>query len=256
MGTLFKVRTPKSPVRKVAESCITQALLTEPGCAQKAFALLTFWEANSAQFERPVLAHCIETLVRLHETRGASSDLAWALAFCIQHRLALSRRSSRALACIDDDTVALLALHADAESLLPGFAKKSMSQLLRGANPDGDHWLLLYESVRQGYLPSLHGVVAGNPLLGDLLNKGVAFYRQSLPAYALLVHPGGAPEWVVSAWLKAATSAEPATAEPIIQMIREDAESLETAGKTFFDLLLELLDTNTEHPTAGLEPYA
>jgi hypothetical protein len=44
IGTLFKVRPPSEDVRRVAESCITQGILSEPGCAQKAFALLTFWE--------------------------------------------------------------------------------------------------------------------------------------------------------------------------------------------------------------------
>jgi hypothetical protein len=35
IGTLFKVRPPKAEVRRVAESCITQAVLSEPGSAQR-----------------------------------------------------------------------------------------------------------------------------------------------------------------------------------------------------------------------------
>jgi hypothetical protein len=62
----------------------------------------------------------------------------------------------------------------------------------------------------------------------------------------------------VSAWLKAATAAAQAEitpTEPVVQMLSEDVEHVETTGKTFSDILRELLDHLTEHPTSTLEPY-
>jgi len=258
IGTLFKVRTPLPAVRKVAESCITQALLAEPGCAQKAFALLTFWEANAAPFERAVVSSTIDRLIQMHESRGASSDVAWALAFCIEHRVTLAKSSSRLLAKADDDAVCILALHANELGLLPGFSTKVVTQMLQRSSCDGEHWLLLYESVRQNFLPSLRQVVTSNPLFSNLLARGVSFYRKTLPHYALLVHPGGAPEWVVTAWLKAArvaAEADVTPGDPVVQMLSEDVGQVGTTGKTFSDILRELIDNLTEHPTAGLEPY-
>lgn len=258
IGILFKVRRPDPAVRKVAQSCITQALLAEPGCAQKAFALLTFWEANGAAFDRTVLSTTIDRLIHMHESRGVSSDIAWALAFCIEHSVALARSSSRILGQSEDDSVGLLALHANEAGLLPGFSTSAVAKTLRGASCDGEHWLLLYESVQQNFLPSLRPIVTGNALFADLLAKGVSFYRKALPKYALLVHPGGAPEWVVVAWLKAATAAaaaEAVPADPVVQMLTEDVDQVQTVGRTFSDILRDLLDGLTDHPTAGLEPY-
>jgi hypothetical protein len=36
--------------------------------------------------------------------------------------------------------------------------------------------------------------VKANKLFADLLARGVTFYRPTLPPYALVVYPGGAPE--------------------------------------------------------------
>jgi len=110
IANLFKVRTPTSAVRKVAESCITQAVLAEPGCTQKALALLTFWETNGVAFDRAVLSSTIDHLIQMHESRGVSSDVAWALAFCIENHVTLRRQASRLLARVDDDAVGILAL--------------------------------------------------------------------------------------------------------------------------------------------------
>ncbi len=257
MGTLFKVRKPRDDVRKVAESCITQAILSEPGCAQKAFALLTFWDMNGAAFDRGVLAMTINKLIQMHDTRGVSSDVAWALAFCIQHGIRLGRDSGRTLAFGEDNAVAILALHASALNLLPGFTTKAFVKLLKTTTGDDEHWLLLYESVRQGFIPAVQGVVARNPLLADLLAKGISFYRRTVPDYALLVHPGGAPEWVVESWLKAATSVEPeeAIAPPVVKMISDDVETLERQGETFSDIVRALLNSMIDQQTTLLEPY-
>ncbi|PYQ57456.1 MAG: hypothetical protein DMF53_22685 [Acidobacteria bacterium] len=258
MGTLFKTRKPRADVRKVAESCITQAILSEPGCAQKAFALLTFWEMNGVVFDRDVLTVTIDKLIQMHDSRGVSSDVAWALAFCIQHGMRLGRDSGRALAYVEEDAVAILALHASALNLLPGFTTKVLVKLLKATTGDDEHWLLLYEAVRQGFLPTVQGVVMGNTLLADLLARGVSFYRRTIPGYALIVHPGGAPEWVVEAWLKAATNIEPedeTAAPPLVKMISDDVETLERRGETLSDILRDLLDSMTDHQTTLLEPY-
>ena len=43
LGLLFGTSTVAKQTAEVAESCISQCLLSEPGCAQKAVALLRFW---------------------------------------------------------------------------------------------------------------------------------------------------------------------------------------------------------------------
>jgi hypothetical protein len=107
IAILFGLRQPAPPVLRVAESCISQALLSEPGCAQKAFALLTYWEFNGATFDRDLVAETVQSLSALHESRGLGSDIAWAMAFAIDNKMHLSRKVGLTLSRLDDDAVAI-----------------------------------------------------------------------------------------------------------------------------------------------------
>ena len=258
IGTLFKIAAPSPDVFRVVQSCVTQAVLAEPGCAQKALALLTFWEINGSKFDRQVLAETVDRLIQMHESRAVSSDVAWALAFCIEHGVLLSRRSGRSLARLEDDAVALLALHANALSLTPGFSSTPLARLLKTATCEGRHWLLLYEAVRKSYLPALKPLVSSDGLFGDMLAKNVSFYRDKLPAYAPLVHPGGAPAWVIGAWIKAAAKPEapaPPIKQPVPNMISRDLMGFDLSAKSSADAVRELLDLFIGHPIVTGEPY-
>ncbi|MFO0643816.1 MAG: RNA-directed DNA polymerase [Polyangiaceae bacterium] len=253
LGLLFRISSPTEPVLRVAESCIAQALLSEPGCAQKAFALLTFWALNGAPLARTTMTAAVEKVILRHESTGTSSDVAWALAFCIEQKLVLAKRAGKALARFDDDCVAIQSMHAHAAGSLPaGFDTRAVAAELKKAVLEERHWLALYEGVRHGYLPSLAPTVNGRPLFAEMLAKGVSFYRQAVPSYAAVVHPGGAPHWVVRAWIgglaagplgapsrPASAIAPPAGAA--VDMIRGDAANLATAGVSLDTLLQRML---------------
>jgi hypothetical protein len=221
--------------------------------------LLSFWELNGASFDRELIADTVDRLIELHEHRGVSSDVAWALAFCIQHGVKLGRGSGRRLSRLSDDSVAVEALHADSAGLVSGFQPKNIGQDLKGASCDGEHWLLLYEAVRHGFIPSLKSTVVGHALFNDMLLKGVSFYRLRLPPYAILLHPGGAPEWLALEWIRAATGkpkTEGLAEQHVARMIGDDLAALDTTGKAPDDLIRALIDRLTEHKVEQLEPYA
>jgi Reverse transcriptase (RNA-dependent DNA polymerase) len=266
MGLLFKIPQPLPDVLRVAESCITQALLCEPGCAQKAFALLTYWSLNGASISQSTIRAAIERIVLRHETVGATSDVSWALAFCISQRVTLSKKTAKVLSRLDEDCVAIQALHAHSAGLLPrGFSPSSIERELRNASLDGPHWLALYEAVRHGFLPGLQSQVHSDLLFGDMLSKGVSFYRQAVPPYAAVVHHGGAPQWVVRAWLSEVTSergsAPPRVAPPtgaVADMIKSDALKI-ASGVPYADAIAKLLaamQLGKVHQEEEGEPYA
>ncbi len=117
LGTLFKISAPSSDVGRIAQSCITQALLSEPGVAQKAFALLSFWGINGFSLNAGLIRHTIEQLILRHESSGLSSDVAWALAFCINQGIALGSRTAKHLSILEDGCIAIQALHMNAKGL-------------------------------------------------------------------------------------------------------------------------------------------
>lgn len=259
MGVLFRVPKPTSGIHRVAQSYILQAVVSEPGCAQKAFALLSYWEINGVKFDRLLIARTIENLSLLHQSRGLSSDLAWALGFAIQHKVSLTKRTGAVVSRFEDDAVALEALHANALRLLPGFRAESIDNALAKETCEGEHWLALYEGVRQGFLSKCSSVVRSDAFFGSLLDAKVSFYQTRLPAYALLIHPGGAPEWVVNAWVtslaKAAETAPPTAAPAPPSAMGVDVAKLPSAERTAMDTVRELLDKFSKRATVAPETY-
>ena len=87
----------------------------------------------------------------------------------------------------------------------------------------------------------------GNSLFADLYQKRVTFYtEQNLPSYAMVVHPGGAPEWIVRRWIRSALGREETRYQKSVvsEKIESDLLSLERKGvvMTADDAILHLLD--------------
>jgi hypothetical protein len=203
IGGLYGIKHPEGEAMgRVAQSCITQALLCEPGIAQKAFSLLSYWKQNGFSLDRPLLTNTITQMIMRDRNRGSSSDVAWALAFCLQEALCLDSKAGEALCHFDDDVILLQALDMHSLGILPdGFEKNAISKTLKGTDLDKEHWLLAYESVRHAFLANCDSKVKANPLFGQLLSNDIGFYRRRLPPYALFLHPEGAPRWVIKRWL-------------------------------------------------------
>ena len=250
LGMLFRLRCPHPEAGRIAQSCISQALLCEPGVAQKAFALLSYWSINGFQIDASLWIGSINRLVAQHEASGVTSDVAWALAFCLEHHLSLSADTAKCLSSIDDDCVALQALHMKSSSLLPrGFDKRRIARMVADASLDKEHWLLVYESVRHGFLATSKATIAGNRLFAELLARKITFYRTQLPRYALVIQPGGAPEWVVRHWLEIITGRQPSTEKtkrvsrsPIVREMRKDLRRVGHAPASIDDTLANLMD--------------
>jgi hypothetical protein len=95
LGVLFGLKRPDPEVGRIAQSCLTQAQLCEPGTAQKAFAVLSYWRLNGFALDVVSLANTMNLLVSRHEASGLSSDVAWALAFCLEQRIELSAKAGK-----------------------------------------------------------------------------------------------------------------------------------------------------------------
>ena len=82
---------------------------------------------------------------------------------------------------MNDDVVALLALHARSLGLLPGL--DDVAWLLHMARDGlyGEHWLLAYEALHHNLLPSVTGnnYVRGAVVFGSLRKNGVCFYDET-----------------------------------------------------------------------------
>jgi hypothetical protein len=252
LGLLFKIRIPNVDVGRIAQSCITQTMLCEAGAAQKAFALLTYWRLNGFVVNTSLITDTVNQMVAQHQAIGFSSDIAWALAYCLQERFALSKKAAQALCIFDDDFIALQALDMENRGLLPkGFSSKKISKGLKDADLDREHWLIAYETVRHGFLPVCKSAVKGNSFFSELLKHGITFYRRDLPPYSQIIHSGGAPDWIVQAWMKlliaehiGAVDPEMERAKdlPVFRLIESDLNELRSRPETRDEAIIGLID--------------
>jgi hypothetical protein len=200
-----------------------------------------------------VLTRAVDQLIELHAPGGVTSDVAWALSFCEQNELEIGKRAAKVLSKCEDDCIALQALHLHSIGILDsGFSKTALSKFAGASDLDGPHWLLCYETARQGFLTTTKTAVSGHSLFASMLANRVTFLRTSLPPYATLLHPGGAPNWLAREWHLAVSGAAaspnsiaPTAGETQAALVR-DAKPFKGAVFDADDLRLRLLRINDE----------
>ena len=254
LGNLFKIVVPSPTVARIAQSCIKQALLCEPGTAQNAVALLSFWRLNGLSIDTRLMKDTITRIIIRHASRGPSNDLTWALAFCLNTKISLDKDAAKLLSTFDDDTILIESLHMRTEGLLSvGFSESQVSRTLKTSGElDREHWLVAYESVRHGFLNTCESMVKSNTLFSDLLSRQVTFYRRNLPPYALVLYPGGAPDWTRERWL---IDREGDGDNLVIKMIADDLAKLTTGSEapTIEMAVEELMELYGEKPESEVE---
>jgi hypothetical protein len=268
IGLLFRLASPRGDVLRVAASAISQALLCEPGAAQKAFALLTFWKLNGSDVDLRLIGQTIDQMILRHRATGVTSDVSWALLFCLQHGITLAKTAGSILSGVEDDCIAIQALHMHSVGLLPqGFTSKRMAAQLTTADLDGEHWLLAYEALRQGFLKESEPVVSGNRLFAAMLARQVTFYRRALPSYAAVIHPGGAADWLMALWIDAmrdpkreSQRAWLAKRVPLFELMRADLERAQAGDVSREEVLMRLVGMQQAEDFdvrfGAYEPYA
>ncbi len=225
LGELFRVTPQGTRDEKIAQSCIFQSIIREPGCTHKAVALLTHWKLEGTEIDEAALLRTLETTLEATAHRGHSSDVSWLLHFCGQLGTKLPRPAVDTLESFPDDTVAIQCMSLASQGLMGRRTFKSAPLIAALAAPDlnGSHWLLLYEARRLGAISKKQiALLQPHPVFDELTSKGVSFFRSSLPPYAALLTPGGAPDWLVRKILQPAPpspQSSPAAPSPATPML-------------------------------------
>ena len=107
---------------------------------------------------------------------------AWALWLAKKMNVQISKGVGDKITKMDDDIVALVALDLAQLGLLntSGFSK--WRNHMTAGNLYDAHWLIAYEALEQGWLPSRYGnaYVAGDDFFSILSSHGVRFYGAEL----------------------------------------------------------------------------
>lgn len=126
------------------------------------------------------LAEVFDSIIKAHAPRAQGSEVAWALWGALAWNVSLSDGAAASVSSMEDNIVALLALHAEQRHIFnPGALDKTKWDGFVN-QPDvatSEHWLLAYEANRQGWLNS--PTIAADPVFSAMRVAGVSFYDQA-----------------------------------------------------------------------------
>jgi hypothetical protein len=126
------------------------------------------------------LAELFEGVISRHAARAQGSEVAWAIWGAIAWDVHLSTDAAQLIDMMEDDVVALLAMHAAELDLFPkgSLTKSSWAALAEQTDAlEGEHWLLAYEANQQGWLRT--PAVAVDPDFSRMSTAGVQFYDRA-----------------------------------------------------------------------------
>lgn len=182
-------------------NCVLGAAAADPSTLPVALGTL-FMVAQRSGLSVPQapLGEVFDSVVLRHAPRAQGSEVAWALWGALAWNVSLSVESAKAIDAMEDDVVALLALHANAKGLFPANALTAAKWATLAAQPDAlesDHWLLAYEANQHGWLPAPS--VAKNTAFAAMSKAQVRFYdpakvKPQFPNAARRI-PGGTLPW-------------------------------------------------------------
>ena len=175
-----------------------QAASSEPGTTQHLLAILSdVYAVDPSLILRDHLERFLNGQIESHAPFGHGGEVAWCLWAATVFGVTIGTVAGVAVSEMDDNVVALLALYAHSQGLIPSLDTTRWASLMTAGSLTDENWLLAYEAYEKGWLPSANGqnYVAQDPAFRELRKGGVYFFdsspqRPSVPLAALPI-PGG-----------------------------------------------------------------
>jgi hypothetical protein len=176
------------------QALVWSAVSTEPTTLAVGLDLL---QVKSDETGLPIdkrgAAEALEPLIAKNAPLRNGSEVAWAIWSAILLEIELSADAAKAIAAMEDDFVALLALDADERGRFPsGALDKTAWETLIDYDDvlNGAHWLLAYEASHKGWLSSATSRVINDQFFKVLNDRDVYFYDRD-PSRDPFTGPGG-----------------------------------------------------------------
>jgi hypothetical protein len=176
-------RSARSKNRRLLEALLLQAMVLEAGTHRYVIEHFTKPE-NRPTSSLENLREVLTDQVLFHAKMRHTSEVAWALWASIALNVPMESRVAQVVAGLEDDVVALLALHGHQIGLLPGLDKGPWTKHMTASELRGEHWLLAYEGLMKGWLPSFDGsdYLSSDPCFGWMKDARVSFYDPNTAA--------------------------------------------------------------------------
>ncbi|WP_084511200.1 RNA-directed DNA polymerase [Desulfatibacillum aliphaticivorans] len=160
-----------------------QAACVDSGTLQQT--LLSFQEhrTRGKDIDLPALKRALDFITQRHAPLGHSSEVAWCIWAAGVFAIQLSKESAACIEEMKDDAVALTALDGIHKKVFESPPNINVwADLIKNFGLNEQHWLLVYESIGQGWLPSPGGndPALEHQFFQHLRAKDVKFYDSTV----------------------------------------------------------------------------
>jgi hypothetical protein len=162
------------------EGLLLKAVLAEPSMLS---VLVDLYEKYAAYHtSSDALATAIESICSYHAPLQQGNEVAWALWLAQKMSISIPKAVGDTIARLDDDIVALIALDMNKCGLLDASGFTKWRSYMTAGNLYENHWLIAYEALEQGWLPSKNGndYVGADDFFSILRSNGVRFYGAAI----------------------------------------------------------------------------
>lgn len=174
------------------ESLLVGSLVAEPSLAPTLAPILVEYRNNGYPFEVAKLSEALAEIASYHARFRQGFEVAWALWIGKLFDVVLPPAIWSDVSQVDDSVVALLSLDLKANGLADALDPELWRQHMEARHLYSENWLIAYEALTKGWLPSKDGTdyVAGDDFFSLLAKHGVKFYDTSV------VDPASETDWL------------------------------------------------------------
>ena len=165
------------------QSIILQWAIAEPGILPIALDFIKFYQSKGFAIDKDELKETLEFLIAEHASMGHTSEVSYAIFGMILFDINFSTNAVGVLETIENPIIALLTLDAQQQGLIHrSHSFRLWESLMTPAELKTSNWLLAYEALIKGWLPSATGsdYVRSDDGFKYLQSKNVHFYNHSL----------------------------------------------------------------------------
>jgi hypothetical protein len=168
------------------EGLVLQCAEAEPATLPRVAYLLAWYDQRGYNLNRASIGRTLQSIVTTEGVSAHGSEVAWAIWAAILLDIKLGAVVGRTVSRMDDDIVALVALHARSLGLIAGIDTSRWTPHMSRPGLFEEHWLLAYEALHHGWLPSgtRKDYTKGEPLFGLFRRTGVCFYDEAAQVVA------------------------------------------------------------------------
>jgi reverse transcriptase-like protein len=166
----------------LCEALLLRSVVAEPKILK---VILDIYEANHLTPDLGMVQQAIEAICLEHGRLQHGNEILWALWAARTLDIHLDAEIAQVISAVDDDLVALTALHLEDVGLITGLNKAFWQQFMSKDHLYSNHWLLAYEASVKGWLapPKGRDFTAVDDFFKILRTHDVSFYDDSDSEY-------------------------------------------------------------------------